>query len=398
METLDLRKIAGLATLLQYKRNEVIIAQGNVDAECMYILLNGTATMYKNYKKPNQVMLKTIVPGVIIGEQSLFCASPHNETIIADDNLALISINRWSFNNLCTSNDVMFSIVEQICRRLDETNRELVKYKYVADSALSDLGKDISEYTIRALLPKEHIRRDVAEPAEFAEFVTPSGFTCPNCSYQFDGRVQLASKLRPLNSDMMRADLRKKYQNFEPCWYDIETCPECLFSAQPDYFKKSVALMKDAYQERLASIKSNINPTITYPKTLEQVFSSYYLALMCCDGFENSVQLRGRLWLQLAWLYGDDSQPDMEKLAFQNSFDAYREFYGNSTLDPAVAQVCCLILGSLSLSLKESEDAMNFLYLAKSAHDGKPVYKQIADRELDYLREFRKELKTNTQL
>lgn len=388
---IDLIKLASMSTLMQCKSKEVIISPNNAECEHMYFILAGSAGEYTDFNKNTQSKICDYGYGDMFGEIGFFLNVPVGTSIVAEENITLIAVNKASFTAVCqNAPDLMLDIVMEICTRQNANFKNAQHYQTIANSALKKLGMTIDEFSSQALFPTEHKSVVVKEPDTYADFVSPYKLTCPHCSSEFESRTVLTSKLRPDNSGQQRADLRQKYQGFDLIWYDIVSCPHCLFSAQLSNFTKQIYLNRKAYDAKLPELKAKVNPTFTYPKTLDQVFTSYYIALICSEGFENPYQVKARLWLQLSWLYEDNNQPEMVKIAQKNSYESYIEFYSVSTLDSLSTQVCCLILGSLAGKLDLYERALDHLYKAKAVVDGKPVYKLLAEREADIIREDRK--------
>lgn len=388
---IDMIKLANMSTLMQYKADEVIISPAPSDGYCMYFVLAGSAVEYDNYGTKQQSMVKEHGYGAMFGETSMFMNVPSPTTVVARENITLISINRNNFTSICQNNpDGAFDIIADICGRMVAAEKNSSHLERIAGVAMKKLGTTIKEFSNQLLFPSEHKVPDQKEPDSFHAFLSPYKVKCPHCSAEFETRTILSSKLRPLSTVQQRADLRQRYIDFDTTWYDIVSCPHCCYSAQMVYFTKHSSIAKNAYSEKLAEIKASVNPSFTYPKTLEQVFASYYIALVCAEGFENPSQSKGRLWLQLSWLYEDLNQQEMLKIARKTAYDCYLDFYGTSVLDSVSTQVCCLYLGFLAGRLDEYERAMEFLYKAKSISDGKPVYKMIAEREADAIRDEHK--------
>lgn len=389
---IDILKIAGMSKLMQFNHDEVII-QGNAQAhDHMYAVLAGNAIEYSGYShKDKGEKIAEYAYGDCFGEIGLFADMQSPTTIVAVDSVTLVAIDKNSFCSICAqAPESAYELIAEVTDKLVKANNSANQYKCIADMALAKLGTNMTEFSKQTLFPIMHKAVDMKEPDTFADFLSPYNMVCPSCKNKFESKTVLTSKLRPANDEQQRADMRKKYINFEPIWYDVTSCPHCLFSAQTAYFSKSFDLAKSMYLSKLEDIKLKVNPDFTLPKTLEQVFISYYIALICSEGMENTSQVKGRLWLQLSWLYDDINQPEMVKYAREQAYEFYLDFYSISVLDVASTQACCLILGSLAGQLDLYEEAMAHLYKVKSQRDGKPIYKLLAERESDIIREEHK--------
>lgn len=387
---MDLLKLASMATLLQYEKGEIIQSPADSTHEYLYGVIKGDATEYENYNQDNQLEVSQLKFGDIFGEVSFFAGLSRTTTIVANEDTALVAINSDNFNSICENYpEDIFDMFSILSKKMYTTSKKADKYKKMAEDAV---GKEkVSQIELESsnqkLFPPQHKPINLTEPNTYKDFVSPTEYTCPCCKKKFDSVIQLTSRLRPQKGEQLRGDLRQKYVDYDPLWYDITTCPNCLFSAQTSHFAKGTYVATADFMPQLAEVKSFINPTFTYPKTLEQVFTSYYLALICADGFEIPKQVRARLWLQLSWMYSDINQPEMTTIAQRKSFDFYSEFYSVTNLQPVSEQACCLVLGYLGGYIGEFELALKYLYNVKIAVDGKPIYKQVADREADIIRD-----------
>lgn len=386
---IDILKLTSSASLMRFKTREVIISPSDKSYEHLFVIFSGVVGRFKSYSNEGGEKIAEYTKGDIVGEIEFFCGVNDSTTYVALEDVTMIALDKGNFYNLCTTNpESTIEIITYLCDRANNITKNSNKVRTVLNAALAELGRDFDSFTAQSFFPPEHKAVDMDEPEKFKEVLSQREFACPHCGMKFKGFSQLSSKLRPLNGEM-RADLRKKYVDFDPIWYDVTTCPSCYFSAQTMHFEKAPFLSRAVYTNALEEAKEKVLITFEYPKTLKQVFTSYYLALICADGFESTAQIKGRLWLNLSWLYEDLKQETMLTISRKNAFNSYSTFYSVSDLDGGTSQVCHLLLGYLSGKLEHYDIALDHLYKAKTQIDGKPVYKAIAERENDILREER---------
>lgn len=389
----DVLKLASSASLMRFKPREVIISPNQKSYEYLFVVFSGCVGRFSYYSSGNGEKVCEYIKGDIFGESEFFCGSNDSATYAALDDVTVIAIDKSNFYSLCSTNpESTIEIITYLCERTCNLERNHKRVNTVLSAALAELGRDFDSFSAQSFLPAEHKEVDLAEPENFKNVLAPKELCCPHCNQKFNAFIQLSSKLRPLNNEM-RADLRKVYHDFDPIWYDITTCPLCFFSAQTMHFEKPPFLSRAVYSAALEDAKAKVMVDFTYPKTLKQVFTSYYIALICADGFEHTAQIKGRLWLNLSWLYEDLKQDEMLVISRKNSFNSYSSYFSVSDLDAGTSQVCHLLLGFLSGKLEHYDIALDHLYKAKTMPDGKPVYKLIADRENEILREERQRKK-----
>lgn len=148
---IDISKLAKyVSSWDKYNKGDIVFYDGIPSNDKMYILIEGTASVYKNYGMQGELCFATLGPGDFFGEMSLFLNRERTATIVAEKDISVFSINRIDMIEFLQDNpDVAFSFIQTICARLDITNINaainLVKYEQdlkVLNQGLSALSKD----------------------------------------------------------------------------------------------------------------------------------------------------------------------------------------------------------------------------------------------------------------
>jgi uncharacterized protein (DUF2225 family) len=178
----------------------------------------------------------------------------------------------------------------------------------------------------------------------------------------------------------MRYDLRKFYKDFKTEWYDVITCRNCLFSTFSNYFIEPKPLKKDLFEKELASARENVHIDFAAERDLSYVFTSYYLALLCAEGYVNQKrQIKAKLWGSLSWLYEDEKDTEMMKFAALNAVEQYEDVYANTNLTPVQEQVTCLSIAGMQHRAGVDKNLKKYLFNAKTIKLGDARYSRIAD-------------------
>ena len=141
-----------------FSNGEVIIKEGD-SGNSFFQLLEGNATVYKNYGKDDQVKLTVLVPGQYFGEMAVIETYPRSSTVIAEGDVKVVEIPGDDLNTYYRENpDKLVSIMKHLGSRLKEltddynearglfTDIESGKTEAKSDSILTKIKKHISFY------------------------------------------------------------------------------------------------------------------------------------------------------------------------------------------------------------------------------------------------------------
>ncbi len=381
---IDIKLLASRANVLKFD-NGALIAKENEDCSEMFILLIGKINIVKNYGLANERVVEVLTPGNIFNLVNFFNESPCTETAVAVGETTVASINKANYVSLAKKNINLFiQLLETLSYSASKMQNQIRLQDLEKQKLLEHYNIKEEDFYRSILYPNGHGNYSLVRPDEFNEFLYPHSYTCPHCNQSFDSVTALSSKL--VAKGELSCDLRRHYQSFDVLWYEVVTCPHCYFSSFESGFENSIRLKKQLFSDKLELIKKNFNIDFKEPKTLDQVFASHYLALICSAGFESKKQIDSKLWLSLSWLYEDVKDAKMLELANEKALEATKLYYSETELSSEATQINLMILGTLARKTKRYNDAMLYLSKAMSVRDGRPAYKRIIDIEMDEIR------------
>lgn len=247
---------------------------------------------------------------------------------------------------------------------------------------------DPENLTLDDLYPLGAPDYSLTAPESDASYLYQHSVTCPLCHKPFTVTATMQSRLQ---LKCIEKDMRKRYKNMEPLWYDIWQCPSCNYAAPESHFevKRDIGLHADEIAASISSFKDIL--IYTSPRTMNQVITSKYLALLWANFFDQDYTIRAKLWLHLSWLYQDLGDEELFKKATEKALEYYRRLYYTSRkeFDPAVEQVCFLIMAELFQRGGDLKNAYECLIHVRSLKEGKRIYLQDAkDRLADLMEEY----------
>lgn len=223
-----------------------------------------------------------------------------------------------------------------------------------------------------------------------AHILMKKSHTCPICGGLFDTMAVRPSKLILASTD---SDMRSRYKGIEPLYYEVLTCPYCLYSALPDVFEipeRSKAEVRRA----LEAFKKQIGFSFGPERDTASVFAGYYLALISASYCFIKYQLvLGKLYYKLSRVYQDAGDEDMALQAAKKALDNYLYAYENIGIPPTQDQQICIIIGELYLKQNDLKNAISFFSKAKRNPNSTPVLKSHADNRIYDIREMASALK-----
>ena len=389
---INLNSLLKMPGVKKYSPEMIIAREGDSSSTEMFILLHGNAGIYKNYKMPGEVMTGTLSAGDFFGEMTLFAEKTRAETVVALTELIAIGINRQNIGELfCNQPELTFVLMEKICKRLDTLSQE-------HQNLLMETGRLSSEASSSAastLFPKGH-GSYALDLNHQSDCLYLDSVTCPLCGNSFKQPSIITTKLRRESTD---PDLRVRYKDMEPLYYEIITCPSCLFSAQSDSFTTvSKGIWSQVFQAVSPYTTEKVKLKTGDQRDTFSVFAGYYLALICAPHcFDEHQVVTGSLWQKLSRIYDDCNDEAMVLYAVQNALKDFTYAYEHYTFSDRRDQQICFVIGDLHQKLGDLDQSRNFFFQVKTNRAGTPLMRRQADIRLDEIRELRQQQQEKSQ-
>lgn len=408
-------RIQALKTFSRAKKypRSTILARENLSTE-LFVLLKGEVGVYANYRRQNEELLATLGPGELLEEKALLLDKSCSTTAVALTDVIALPINRLNASSFFAEEPEMtLEIMRTLCARLDAVE---AAYERLAGSPWSHKNQSPSlPYPAAAvaadvlhpespaapapaaiapsglvtgdarclpmhpeLFPPEHGSYRLALPTDDRTYLLDKSFHCPYCKTRFTAQQVRVSKLIELKTD---PDMRRRYQSIEPMYYDVVTCPNCMYSALDEQF--SAPENPKADLRALQVLMPRYRSLFTGPKSADSVFAGYYLALLCAPLCWSKHQWStAKLYLKLSRVYADGGDEALERRTAAQAKHAYMYLYTNEMNSPSQEQQLTVILGELSLKLGDLKSARDFFFQAKTNREGSPLLREHADNRI----------------
>lgn len=131
-----------MATVVQFRKGEVIYPEGSFEM-AMYLIKEGTVSVYANYGKDDQMLLKDETKGKYFGHLELIEAIPRSATTVAKEDTILEKISGNEFGAYFHDKpDQQMEILTQTSARLREIGESLHAVYSTIDEYLREERKD----------------------------------------------------------------------------------------------------------------------------------------------------------------------------------------------------------------------------------------------------------------
>jgi CRP/FNR family transcriptional regulator, cyclic AMP receptor protein len=103
-----------------YPTGAVVVKEGD-DSQAFYLLLEGKVDVRRKSRR-----LASLGPGQFFGEMALFADHPRSADVVTTEPTKCLIVSRWEFWGFAMGQPkVLRTIIEEIARRLGETNKAL---------------------------------------------------------------------------------------------------------------------------------------------------------------------------------------------------------------------------------------------------------------------------------
>ncbi len=368
----------------KYPKDTVIAREGDSSTTEMYMILHGSAGVYRDYRGPGERITQMLEPGAFFGELTLFAGRTRTESLVAVTDVIAIGISRDNCAELFAQQpELTFGMFETFLRRLSKLEQE-------HEALLIETGRAKARTTVSGashLFPDGHGTYTLAL-ANGSDCLFEDTVTCPLCGNTFKNLSLIATKLRRESTDK---DMRVRYKDIEPLHYEIITCSECLFSAQVENFAGTSRRFWSAVTQALSPYRAEkVKIKTAEARDTFTVFAGYYLSLLCAPVCYDEYQLvRAGLWQKIGRLYSDCGDEAMVLHTLRQALTEYRYAFEHFTLTSRKDQQVCYMIGDLLQRLGELDEARNFFFQAKTNQGGTPLLKRQAELRLDEIRELK---------
>ncbi len=422
---LNLGVLKNLSGARKYMKGNVI-ARENAALE-MYIVLKGDVGLFSDYRRQREEMAFTVGAGDYFGEIALLLEKRTPYTAVALTDVIVLPVDKDTVSSFIKDEpDMALELMKAFCTRLDAVStayEERCGHSWEQVRPVAEEATVVEQARVAAAEAVQPVQAETSAvnataappvmaappppPAAAAEAPSQStgfslfpeghgvyqlhmhnddqgrlmdkSYTCPICGGKFTSLKVMNSKLVLEGTD---SDMRNRYKGVEPLYYDVVSCPHCLYSALPEMFANPT-VPKAEVAQALEAIKPGLQLKSGAAMDTFSVFAGYYLALFCAPKcFATPHLATAKLLLKLSRIYQDCGDKQMEEKTARQALDAYLYVYEHVEVSPNQDQQLCIVIGELCLKVNDLKRAQDFFFKANGSAVSTPMLKNHAQNRI----------------
>ena len=152
----EVRRVAEACREECFAPGAVIFLEGS-RADKFYIILEGTVEVWKDYQAEERDLLAAHSAGHLFGEMALIDDLPRSATVVARDNVRLVSMGRQDFHRIISENSsVALSVMRSVSAMVRQSNQSFVDNLRRRNSELVKANRELKK-TQEKLLRAERL-------------------------------------------------------------------------------------------------------------------------------------------------------------------------------------------------------------------------------------------------
>lgn len=308
MQPSTLEYLRSTADFYRFAKDEYICHEGQ-QGQNMYIVLQGLVGVYLTDPMGRQTEVSRIESGGFFGEMSIFDAMPRSASCIALEDSICVSINK---NNLQQFLANCPDIVEQLLMSMSLRVRRMDELLHHGNAVIAERNMQ-SEFDV----PSEFYEHRIDEPTQDPQYLQAYKEECPVCGEQI---TVIRVRRNKLTVQLVTPDQRTRYTDCEPMWYDVITCPHCLYSNYYLNFFNVNRANREAVRTVLTAQYPTASKLYRYGTNADRVILAYLQAIHLNEWLHASDSaLLGLLWLRLYWLTCNSTDSPLTDVCAQNA-------------------------------------------------------------------------------
>lgn len=341
----------------------------NEPADKIYFILKGLVRIYLT-TPAEEIEVYRSQAGSFVGKTALV-AENYSSQALAHFDTKVLAFKISDFKLIIKQdNNFANKLINQLCLYLNKLeNREnivLPEIPIVKNNAAAKQAKDEAAQIPEKKIITQAIKnnktgfylpghKQYSKQAEknYNNYLYEKEIKCPVCSHQFKIKKLRNSRIRVVK---VRTDLRPIYQEFDIYYYNIDSCPNCLFSARKNDFELFSKSKRNKIKANFKEIVSNtlgqeFKINYSEPRQINEVLDAHYLAIKMYNYIDFDLDKKAFLWRELSWIYEDLAENDLASRASQKALSCLEEFYfltnnSNSKTEAANLELLLAVLYS----------------------------------------------------
>lgn len=200
-------------------------------------------------------------------------------------------------------------------------------------------------------------------------------FKCPVCSNEFEAVRVFSNAVTVKKRD---TDFMPIYEGINALYYQLITCPTCLFTAfESDFQTELTAKQKNLLMKALEKTEYIGRPNLSENRDIGDAAVVFSIAAIVYTLLGASCKA-AECYLKLGWLFRQSHNSIEEKKALQKALDHFENYYINEEITPQEEPMVLFYLGEINGRLGNKKKAVEWFSILVRKFDSSSLYARKA--------------------
>ncbi|NTW05070.1 MAG: DUF2225 domain-containing protein [Peptococcaceae bacterium] len=379
---------------LKFVKGTTILEQGD-DCSRLFIVASGKLEYYKKLDEDTLVVMQTISPGEIFGEDFFLSGIPSGGYLRAVTNSAVVTIERATLDSVLKENNVFFrNYIGLLNKKLSDNSDRIETLLSILNSVDLNIPepfmvKKISQLIAESKAPAKTESESTSTPEENSEEIFyQKEISCPLCCQKYQ---TFKARHKYTIVDRTDQDSCPYYKVINPMFYEINTCPQCGYSFNTATANQVKSEIKDSLSKTISQLFKGEN--YCELRSLDDAIKAFQLAIKCQWQMGATNYALGRLFLKLGWLYRYKEDFAEENEQMKKALHHLSKYYDESEIDdPKDEMNVMYLIGQIHLNLEDKAGGLHW-FVKITQHKERKKYPYLVNRSSEIWHEIRQELK-----
>ncbi|KAF2959932.1 MULTISPECIES: DUF2225 domain-containing protein [unclassified Thermotoga] len=199
-------------------------------------------------------------------------------------------------------------------------------------------------------------------------------FTCPFCGTKFKKKMVFFDSIKIKARDI---DLKPVFEDVNPMFYEVVTCPNCYFSAFDKDFE-TITIKGEETERKLKELLEEAQRKVEL-KNMEnhtEAIKRYALSGIVYSVLNQRKKV-AISYLKIAWLFRELGKAEEEKRYLERALKEFESHYKYDYYEESDEPMILFYLGVLNQILGKRKEAARWYELLLRKYDSKSLYAKV---------------------
>lgn len=360
MKSETIEQLRKISIPKQFSKDDYICYEGQPGNE-MYIILKGQVGIFVTSAIGTLNQVATIGVGDFFGEMAIFDNLPRSASCIAVEDTVAVVVTKESLDAfLATCPEIAGQMLERMSGRIRKLNAELYKNNRFVKN------RHVPKFEI----PFEYKEgRGIKAPKPDEKVLMQYKQACPICGKAVSATDVNRNRLEQRNFDV---DCRITYEECNPLWYEVISCPNCYYS---NHYLRFFGINNFEFELVEELLRKEHRPVVESRIARRGDFDFLIMHYLQAININEHVSaganaLIGGLWRNLYWLSKDANDLTFATYCAKKAIAKYKiALDENQITEESARSSTAMSLVAMMIYCKGDEDIVKYADMATKSSD-----------------------------